>query len=188
MVGMVQWAEGTARGYLAEELPRRWAHVQEVAGRAGRMATALDAEDGEMLHAAAWLHDVGYAPELAVTEFHPLDGARFLRVADAPGRLADLVAFHSAAASEAECLGLAEQMSEFDDEPTLVRDLLWYADMTTGPGGECMSFDRRMEEVQERYSPDHYVVRALEAGMAARRAAVERAERWIERVGLAGQV
>ncbi|WP_323098242.1 hypothetical protein [Intrasporangium sp. YIM S08009] len=29
--------------------------------------------------AAAWLHDVGYAPSVAQTEFHPLDGARFLQ-------------------------------------------------------------------------------------------------------------
>ncbi len=32
------------------------------------------------LVAAAYLHDIGYAPELAITGFHPLDGARHLRV------------------------------------------------------------------------------------------------------------
>ena len=31
------------------------------------------------LVAAAWLHDIGYAPELVETGFHPLDGARYLR-------------------------------------------------------------------------------------------------------------
>lgn len=25
---------------------------------------------------AAWLHDIGYAPEIGHTLFHPLDGAR----------------------------------------------------------------------------------------------------------------
>jgi hypothetical protein len=31
--------------------------------------------------AAAWLHDIGYAPAIAEsgTGFHPLDGARYLR-------------------------------------------------------------------------------------------------------------
>jgi hypothetical protein len=41
---------------------------------------------------AAWLHDIGYAPELAVTGFHPLDGARFLRRAGADGQVVSLVA------------------------------------------------------------------------------------------------
>ena len=77
---------------------------------------------------------------------------------------------------------------DFEDERTLVRDLLWYADMTVGPEGESVTFERRMEEVQERYPPNHYVVRALDVGMDERRAAVERAERWIDRVGLSDQV
>jgi DNA-binding Xre family transcriptional regulator len=29
--------------------------------------------------AAAWLHDIGYAPDLIVTGLHALDGARYLR-------------------------------------------------------------------------------------------------------------
>jgi hypothetical protein len=187
-VTIVDWAESTARAFLADALPRRWVHVQEVASRARGLAAALGEADAVMLHASAWLHDVGYAPKLATTAFHPIDGACWLRAANAPGRLAGLVAFHSAAASEATLLGLDEQMTDFEDERTLVRDLLWYADMTVGPEGECMTFERRMEEVRERYSPDHYVVRALDIGMDERRAAVERAERWIDNVGLTDQV
>lgn len=183
-VAIRSWAEQMAHGFLADALPRRWTHVQEVARRARRFAMALDGAEGETLHAAAWLHDIGYAPELTKAEFHPLDGARYLRMTDVPDRLASLVAFHSSAASEADYLGLKEQMAEFEDERTLVRDLLWYADMTVGPGGQCMTFARRMEDVRERYPPDHYVVRALDAGMGERRAAVERAESWIESVGL----
>lgn len=187
VVAIVDWAEETARRLLQEAMPHRWVHVQGVAKQAGRLAARLDEEDGTILYAAAWVHDVGYAPGLAETEFHPLDGARYLLSRKAPGRLAGLVAFHSAAASEAKCLGLARQMAEFNDEQTLVRDLLWYSDMTVGPAGECMTFERRMEEVKERYAPGHYVVRALDAGMSERRAAVERAESWIDSVGLADQ-
>jgi putative nucleotidyltransferase with HDIG domain len=184
-VAILHWAEDTARTLLAEALPRRWMHVQEVAGRAGRIAAALGEEDGELLHGAAWLHDVGYAPQVAMTKFHPLDGARYLRSVGAPERLVGLVAFHSSAVCEAECLGLLDEMQEFGDERTLVRDLLWYADMTIGPSGQCMTFERRMEEMQKRYPPDHYVVRALDVGMDERRAAVERAELWLEKSGLA---
>jgi HD superfamily phosphodiesterase len=40
----------------------------------------------DLLEAAAWLHDIGYSPEIAVSGFHPLDGARYLRdVANADG-------------------------------------------------------------------------------------------------------
>jgi len=151
------------------------------------MAGALGT-DGELLHVAAWVHDVGYSPELVSTGFHPLDGANYLRSVKAGERLAGLVAFHSSAAAEAEALGLDDQLDEFTDERTLVRDLLWYADMTIGPNGEVLTFEERMNEVRERYSPDHYVVRALDAGMGERRDAVVRAERWIEEVGLTDQV
>lgn len=152
------------------------------------MASALSKSDGELLCSAAWLHDVGYAPELVATEFHPLDGARFLRRSGAPERVVGLVAFHSSAAAEADVLGLTEQMGDFDDERTLVRDLLWYADMTTGPGGDYLTFEHRMADVRSRYPSDHYVIRALDAGMDERRAAVTRAELWLQDVALAGQL
>jgi hypothetical protein len=55
--------------------------------------TALGPDDREILVAAAWLHDIGYAPGLAETGFHPLDGARWLRTAGFGDRLAGLVAY-----------------------------------------------------------------------------------------------
>jgi hypothetical protein len=95
------------------------------------------------------------------------------------------VAFHSSALAEAEALDLADRLAA---EWALTRDLLWFADMTTGPDGQCMTFQQRMADVRERYGPAHYVIRALEAGMAERAAAVARAEAWIESVRLTGQV
>ena len=106
-----------------------------------------------MIETAAWLHDVGYSPSIARTGFHPLDGARYLRDQAAPSRICDLVAFHSSAAAEAEVLGLMDEMREFKDERSTVRDLLWYLDMTTGPDGSLMTFDERMAEVRARYQP-----------------------------------
>jgi putative nucleotidyltransferase with HDIG domain len=173
-----EWAAATAKAYLANPLPERWAHVRKVAERASDLADALG-DEGELLHTAAWLHDVGYAPTLAGQKFHPLDGARFLRSSGADNRLAGLVAFHSAAATEAEVLGLTDELAEFTDERTIVRDLLWYADMTVGPTGEPVTFDQRIRELRERYPADHYVIRALDASLPERRAAVDRAERWI---------
>lgn len=151
-------------------------------------ASAILGDGGDVLEASAWAHDIGYAPDVAVTGFHPLDGARYLRRAGASERIVALVALHSAAASEAEAFGVAHELGEFKDERTLTRDLLWYLDMTTGPDGTVVSFEDRMAEVRERYPEDHYVIRALDDGMPERVAAVERAEAWLVSVGLTGQV
>ena len=59
-------------------LPRRWAHVEGVAAQARGLAPVLGANT-DLLEAAAWLHDIGYAPGLGGTGLHALDGARYLR-------------------------------------------------------------------------------------------------------------
>ena len=76
-----------------------------------------------ILVAAAWLHDIGYAPELVETGFHPLDGARYLRRAGVDGQVVSLVAYHSCAQIEAEVRGLGDELaSEFSPgDPLLTR-------------------------------------------------------------------
>ena len=81
---------------LIAPLGNRWAHVQAVARQARRVAEVLSAEDGDVLIAAAFLHDVGYAPSLNRLGFHSVDGAHFLR-GHGQERLACLVAYHSGA-------------------------------------------------------------------------------------------
>ena len=56
----VAWAKAIAERHLAAALPGRWAHVQAVAARASEIVDAAP-DDGELVVAAAWLHDVGYA-------------------------------------------------------------------------------------------------------------------------------
>lgn len=179
-------ARSEAERHLAEVLPRRWNHVQGVASRAEVIEPHLDS--GPVLVAACWLHDIGYAPSLGKTRFHPLDGARALRRWGADETMCGLVAHHSAAAYEADVLGLFDELEAFTDPQGLVRDLLWYLDMTTGPDGGRVSFDHRMDDVRERYPTDHYVIRALDGSIADRRSAVDRAEAWLSGAGLAGQV
>lgn len=180
-------AHSTAKRYLSLCLPRRWHHVQSVASRANTIAPNLD--DGPLLVTACWLHDIGYSPELNDRKFHPLDGAYALRGWGVDEAICGLIAYHSAAAHEAEILGVFDELEEtFDDQHGIVRDLLWYLDMTTSPDGDRVSFDDRMDEVRARYPADHYVSRALDSSMADRRGAVDRAEAWLSTVGLAGQV
>ena len=188
MVSLVETADSFAARLLAAPLPARWKHVVGVASRAARAASALSKDDGVALVSSAWLHDIGYSPDVAKTGFHPLDGALFARDAGFPERMGALVAHHSAAMSEASVFGVSSQLAEFVDERTVTRDLLWYLDMTTGPDGHVLSFENRMADVRQRYPNDHYVIRALDLGMPERVAAVERAQTWLTSVGLASQV
>jgi predicted hydrolase (HD superfamily) len=146
---------------LGQALPRRWRHIRSVARRARWTAKRLSLPDD--LVAAAWLHDIGYAPELVETGFHPLDGARYLRCIGVDEHVVSLVAYHSCAQIEAEVRGLgAELAMEFSPADPLLADVLLYCDMTTGPSGDYVRPADRLVEVRGRYGPDHEVTRFVE--------------------------
>ncbi|WP_123524709.1 HD domain-containing protein [Streptomyces sp. 840.1] len=175
---MLEWATQVAEKELCDVLPRRWAHSQGVAARAAVLSPAL-AGNAELLIAGAVLHDVGYAPRLAETGFHPLDGARFLRDEHgADERLVRLVANHSFALLEAEERGLMEVLvREFPllHEGLLV-DALVYCDMTTTPDGERTTAAERVAEIVSRYGVDSLVGRFIRRAEPDIRAAVGRVE------------
>lgn len=133
--------------------------------------------ESEMVVAAAWLHDIGYAPELADTGFHPLDGARYLRSSGAPERLCRLVANHTHAGVEAEARGLADTLAdEFPVENSAVADALTFADLTTGPTGSPVSVEARLKEILERYEPGHVVHESIRRAAPDLIATVRRVE------------
>jgi len=160
---LASWAEHLARAFLQAPLPRRWAHVQGVAAQARSLAPVLGADAG-LLEAAAWLHDIGYAPGLAVTGLHALDGARYLRDAQhADAMLCRLVAHHSCAIIEAGERGLADVLSlEFEPVPDVLSSVLTFCDMTTSPDGEPVPAGRRLAEIHDRYGPGHLVSRSIQ--------------------------
>lgn len=172
-------AAAMAERLLAEELPRRWAHTQGVARNAEEIARRLPPDEGKVLVDAAWLHDIGYAGDLVETGFHQLDGARYLARQGVPERVCALVAHHAGAAAVAALNGLSGQLAQFEDERSLVRDALWYCDMTTSPDGKPISFDDRMAELRSRRGPADPVVRALEVNGTERAAAVRRTEQFL---------
>lgn len=160
MVG-VTGAEELAGAKLCDVLPRRWRHVRSVARRARWVSKVLGLSDD--LVAAAWLHDIGYAPGLVETEFHALDGARYLRSAGLEEAIVSLVAYHSCAHIEADVRGLgAELASEFSPGEPLLADALLFCDMTTGPDGDYVRPADRLVEIRGRYGPDHLVTRFVE--------------------------
>ncbi|OKH99635.1 phosphohydrolase [Streptomyces sp. CB02923] len=172
------WARQVAEAELCDVLPRRWAHSQGVVSCAAEVGRALG-EDANLLTAAAALHDVGYAPRLSMTGFHPLDGARFLRDEHgADERLVRLVANHSFALLEAEERGLREVLAtEFPllEEPLLV-DALVYCDMTTTPDGSRTAAQDRVGEIVGRYGADSVVGRFIRRASPEIFAAVARVE------------
>lgn len=140
----------------------RWRHVVGVGEQAESIAHTLPGQDRELFVAAAWLHDIGYAPTLSDTGLHSLDGARYLRSIGTSERLCRLVAHHTASIVEAEFRGLAEVLdTEFPIEHSEVADALTYVDMTTGPQGQPMTVRERLTEILERYPREHVVHQSI---------------------------
>jgi HD domain len=153
-----EWAAAEAERLLSP-LGDRWNHVRAVGECAREASAVLDQEDRPYLVAAAYLHDIGYAPDLQRTDLHQLDGARYLRSLGAE-RLARLVAHHSEARFEILLRGFGEELAAYKREESWVSDALTYCDLTTGPTGLPMTFEDRVAEVEQRYG-DGEIVDAL---------------------------
>lgn len=172
----VSGARATAESLL-HQLGDRWKHVQAVADRAAQLAEYLPDSEREPLLASAWLHDVGYAPGLSVSGFHPLDGAAFLAAHGWEARVCSLVAHHSCSDFEADERGLTDALNVWPREMGEVMDMLITADMTTGPRGEPLTVDDRIAEILTRYPRTSPVHRAIQRASAEVKAAVERTEK-----------
>jgi len=174
-MGLIAWAERTA-GMLLADVGTRWAHVRCAGMQAAAVAAAVPPQDRELLVASALVHDIGYAPALSHTGFHPLDGARWLRSQGAPERMACLVAHHTAAAIEADRRGLTSELQAFEQEESATADALWYADLTSGPDGSTITFQRRAGEILDRYEPGSIVHDSISEALPLLRGAVERTQ------------
>jgi hypothetical protein len=161
--------------WLAASEPRRWHHVCGVGVKAERISKALFREgsrDRDVLIAAGYVHDIGYAPGLNHTGLHQLDGARFIeRLGD--HRLAALVAHHSEARFEIGLRGYEGELSKYSREDTKVYDALVYCDLTTSPDGTPVAFADRVREVYERYGEGD-ISRALRMAEPYLKVAVDR--------------
>jgi putative nucleotidyltransferase with HDIG domain len=149
----VEHAEDLARTLLPPT-EERWQHSAGVADRARLFAQTVAMADRDLLIAAAWLHDIGYAPALHETGFHPLDGARHLARLGWPKRLTSLVAHHSGSRFVAEVRGLGPALRAFPAEISPLSDALTYADQTIGPHGRPFTVEQRMAEMLRRHGPD----------------------------------
>jgi putative nucleotidyltransferase with HDIG domain len=168
-------AEHVAHGLLGA-MTTRWRHTAGVARRAAELARSLPV-DGEVLVAAAWLHDIGYAEATRSTGFHPLDGAMYLTERRWPVRIVGLVAQHSGAEFVAAARGLADALAAYPDDGGLLSDALTYADQTVGPSGERMTPEQRRREMLRRRGPKSWNARVDGVRAPHLRAVADRVER-----------
>ena len=155
----------------------RLAHSAAVAAQAELVADLLDGPWRDALVDAAWLHDIGYSPEVAASGFHPLDGARWLRSHGWSTHTCRLVAGHSRAATEAALRGLHGQLvGEFPAAPVLPAAALSWADVTSLPDGTRCTLNVRLDDILARYTEDGAVRKATLANCAGLRADVAAVE------------
>ncbi|WP_350352828.1 HD domain-containing protein [Microbacterium sp. A8/3-1] len=167
-------------------LPRRWAHVQGVAAAGARVAPLVDAKRADEIVAACWLHDVGYASEIAETGFHPVDGARFAQRVGFPPLVVSLIAFHTGAAGEAAERGLSGDLAQFDAPPSEVLDVVTFADMTTAVDGAPVDAEARVAEILSRYGVGDPVHRAVSVSAPGLLASVGRVQARLAAAGASG--
>ena len=176
---MFSWSPYDARVLatsLLISLPGRLAHSLRAGIQARHLTSAVPPGDADLLVCAALLHDIGYAPAVRQTGFHPLDGATYLLAVGAPARLAALVAHHSEARMLAEAAGLLEALSRFPREEGPVTDALACADLTASPSGAPIDVSDRLADIARRHRNDDPVL------VAARLARVPRLLAAVERV------
>lgn len=154
------WARDTAARLLGVG-STRYAHTTRVAAQATSVRHLLPRPWRDVLVEAAWLHDIGYSPELVATGFHPLDGARWLRARGRNPDVCRLVAWHTRATTEAGLRGLGDVLvAEFPAPPAVAQAAMTWADLTSSPCGDRWSPDTRISDILRRYGPDSVVSRA----------------------------
>jgi len=179
MKNLVEWAEAQASTLLSP-LGNRWLHVQGVAEKARHISKTFNERDGTYLIAAAYLHDIGYAPSLKKTGFHPLDGAYYLR-SHRKNRLACLVAHHSEAQFEAHLRELLFELDTFPRQCSPISDALTYCDITTSPIGRDIIFQERITDIFSRYGETDIVSQAIRQAIPSLSLAVERTQRKVDK-------
>ncbi len=144
-------ADELASSLLKDNLPSRLQHVRATSRRASVMHYLSNGRQ-RLLVVSGLLHDVGYAPDLVETGFHPIDGARFLQEDGWDKAIVNLVAHHSCAAIEAERRALLGELNgRFPRNDSLPHDELCFCDMTTGPAGQLVTVEQRLADIKERY-------------------------------------
>jgi hypothetical protein len=148
---LVRDALTMAHRLLADD-PSRLAHLRGAGLIAGMAAGALCVDRPETVVAAALLHDIGYAPAITRTGFHPLDGALFLAQEGWPDRVVFLVAHHSHSAVLAPYYGVHHHLSLLDHVHGQADDIITFSDLRAGVNGLGTDPRERIEDMRRRHA------------------------------------
>jgi len=151
MSPLVRDAHMLAKSLLADD-PRRLAHVRGAALIAGMASGALRVDQPETVVAAALLHDIGYAPAVARTGFHPLDGALFLAREGWPESVVLLVGHHSHAVLLAPYYRVHNAMALLDRVPGQAEDIITFSDLRAGANGMGAAPRDRIDDMRRRHA------------------------------------
>jgi hypothetical protein len=159
-------------------LPGRWLHVRGAVATARVVADRLGLVPDEraLLVAAAALHDIGLAPDLARTQASFLDGADWLAAAGAPARLVNLVAHCDCGRVESALRGHEAAYAAYPDEQSPTRDALWYCCLTTAADGSATTLAERIAAWSTAYAGDDVIARYAVLARGELEAAVARTE------------
>lgn len=137
--------------------PQRVLHILKIAHqvRESAIKLGLKGADLDFADCAALLHDIGYWKPIAITGFHPIDGARFLEQ-QGEHNLASLIVGHSCSVEEGELLGFTEIKFSSD----IIAKLITYWDVQVKQGGEVVSYKERFTDIISRYGADSIVGKA----------------------------
>ncbi len=111
--------------------------------------------DSKLAICAALLHDIGYADNINITGFHPIDGSNFLTKLGY-STLAELIIGHSCSPEEAELKGL----QKITPSNALEAKLISYWDMRVMQGGRIVTYDQRLNDIIKRYGKDSIIGKA----------------------------
>lgn len=92
------------------------------------------------------------------------------------------------AAPEAELRGRKEEMEEFPDERSAVRDAVWFVCLSVGPDGQAMAYDDRIADLADRYSYHPVTEHWLRLGEPEMKAASDRTAERLREHGLGSVV
>lgn len=135
-------------GDVLREDARLYQHAARAARHASVLAHRINGGHPADVTAAAWLHDLGHAPTIRRTGFHPLDGALFLIREQWPERVVRLVAHHSLAAMEAPFYGVGHHLNVIEPVSGVDPDILTAADLLGGSGEPAPTVRERLDALR----------------------------------------
>jgi HAD superfamily hydrolase (TIGR01484 family) len=160
---------------LFHQNPARLRHMRDAASVAQDVADlgGVAPDVCRQLETAALAHDLGYAPQLQRTGYHPLDGALFLEECGEDPLVVEAVLRHSRAGLRSDLPPAVQQVygqRPPRPEATWLVDAVTWCDWRAAGIGGRVGLGARLQDILQRHSGDEAKARRARALVAAVRA------------------